>query len=92
MLAYYLLLGALAFGAVAALDAFGSMVEATGNRYAGVELACACLAVALMVVAAAARSDASVPPLAGTALVCSVAVLAIHGALTLAARQRQFER
>ena len=93
-LAFYLLLGAVVTTAHAALDAYGRLVElpgrAPGVGVARLRAALAVLALALVLVAAAVRApalaDGAVPQVGLSALVASLALLVLHGALRVAAR------
>lgn len=93
-LAFYLLLAAVITTAHAALEAYGRLVELPGRApdigLTRVRAALAVLALTLVVVAAAARApvvpDGAVPPIGLSALVGSLALLLLHGALRLAAR------
>ena len=93
-IAFYLLLAAVVTTAHAALDAYGRLVELPG-RAPGVTVvrlrtALAVLALALVVVAAAVRApaiaDGAVPAVGLSALIASLALLVVHGALRLATR------
>lgn len=93
-LAFYLLLAAVVTTAAAALGAYGRLVDLPGRSpevwVARVRAALAVLALALVVIAAAARApaigDGAVPPIGLSALVASLALLLLHGALRLASR------
>ena len=92
--AFYLLLAAVVTTAHAALEAYGRLVELPG-RASGIGLTraqatLAVLALTLVLVAAAARApvvaEGAVPPVGLSALVGSLVLLVLHGALRLAAR------
>ena len=88
-LSFYLLLGAVVLTAHAALEAYGRLVELPGNApvVAGVRLQAALgvVALTLVVVAAAARAPALdggvVPPVGLSAMVASLALLGLQGAV-----------
>ena len=93
-LAFYLLLGAVAVTAHAALAAYGRLVDLPGNaptlgaaRFQTVLGACA---LALVVIAAAVRApvlaEGIVPAVGLSALVASLALLALQGAVRLTIR------
>jgi hypothetical protein len=93
-LAFYLLLAAVVTTAHAALDAYGRLVELPGRArglwVTRLRATLGVLALALVVVAAAARApalaDGVVPPIGLSALVASLALLVLQGALRLASR------
>jgi hypothetical protein len=93
-LAFYLLLAAVVTTAHAALEAYGRLVElpgrAPGIAVVRLRAALGALALILVVVAAAVRApvlaDGAVPALGLSALVASLALLVLQGALRLAAR------
>jgi hypothetical protein len=93
-LAFYLLLAAVVVTAHAALEAYGRLVELPGSAAtvaaARFQATLGLLALALVVVAAAVRApalgDGSVPALGLSALVGSLALLALQRAVRLLAR------
>ena len=94
-LAFYLLLAAVVVTAHAALEAYGRLVDLPGSApelaAARVQAALGACALALVVVAAAVRApflgEGTVPAAGLSALVASLALLALQRAVRLAARQ-----
>jgi hypothetical protein len=93
-LSFYLVLGAVVVTAHAALEAYGRLVELPGNSpvlgAARLQAGLGVVALALVVVAAAVRAptlDGAVgPPVGVSAVVASVALLLLQGAVRLAQR------
>jgi hypothetical protein len=93
-LSFYLVLGAVVVTAHAALEAYGRLVELPGNSpalaAARLQAGLGVVALALVVVAAAVRAPtldgAVVPPVGVSAVVASVALLLLQGAVRLAQR------
>ncbi|HET9675628.1 MAG TPA: hypothetical protein VFP31_12625 [Gaiellaceae bacterium] len=93
-LSFYLVLGAVVVTAHAALEAYGRLVELPGNSpalgAARLQTGLGVVALALVVVAAAVRAPtldgAVVPPVGVSAVVASVALLLLQGAVRLAQR------
>ena len=93
-LSFYLLLGAIAALAVAALRAYGDLVDLPGSAptlgAARTRATLAVLALALAVVAAIVRAptlvENSVPPVAVSALVAALALLAVKSLVGLVRR------
>jgi hypothetical protein len=85
--AYYVLLAAVVATALAALDAFGNLVElagsAAGLRLARWEAFCSGSALVLALVAAAVRSGSSPPPIGTSALVACLAIITLQGLVAL---------
>ena len=93
-LAFYLLLGAIVALAVAALVAYGELVDLPGSAAAlgaaRTRATLAVLALALALTAAVVRAPSvvenSVPPVALSAVVATLALLAVKGLVGLARR------
>jgi hypothetical protein len=93
-ISFYLVLAALVVTAHAALQAYGHLVELPGNSpalaAARLQAALGVLALVLVVVAAAVRAPtldgAVVPPVGVSAVVASVALLLLQGAVRLVER------
>jgi hypothetical protein len=87
-LAFYALLGAVPFTAVAALVSFGSHLERRTAPASGLHALLWVLALCLLVVSCAARSPEAatgvVPPLGASALVACLAVFALKALLVVA--------
>ena len=84
-LALYTLLAAVPFAAVAALASFGDYLDARKDAVRGLQSLLWALAVALLVLSCAIRSQSiGVPPLAGSALVGCLGVFGIKAALVAA--------
>ena len=80
-LAFDALLGAIPFAAVAALEAFGTFLDAREDAVAGVQALLWALALSLLVLSCAARSPdtaaGSLPTLGASALVAALVVFAV---------------
>ena len=80
-IAFDALLGAIPFAAVAALEAFGTFLDARDDAVAGVQALLWALALALLVLSCAARSPettaGSLPALGASALVAALVVFAV---------------
>jgi hypothetical protein len=80
-LAFDALLGAIPFAAVAALEAFGTFLEARDDAVAGVQALLWAVALALLVLSCAARSPATtagtLPTLGASALAAALFVFAV---------------
>jgi hypothetical protein len=80
-LAFDALLGAVPFAAVAALEAFGTFLDARDDAVAGVQALLWALALALLVLSCAARSPdtaaGTLPALGASALVAALVVFAV---------------
>jgi hypothetical protein len=80
-LAFDALLGAIPFAAVAALESFGTFLDARDDAVAGVQALLWALALALLVLSCAARSPATeagtLPTLGASALVAALVVFAV---------------
>ncbi|HEY2778931.1 MAG TPA: hypothetical protein VGI77_13620 [Gaiellaceae bacterium] len=80
-LAFDALLGAIPFAAVAALEAFGTFLDARDDAVAGVQALLWALAVALLVLSCAARSPdtaaGTLPALGASALAAALVVFAV---------------
>jgi hypothetical protein len=89
-MAFYLLLAAVPAGAVAALDAFGELLEGGGSHLHSLLWA---VALALTVVGAAVRAPAiaegSVPALARSALIACLAIFCVQALSSLTAELRR---
>ena len=84
-LGFYALLGAVPFAAVAALVSLGDSLDARGDAVSSLQALLWGLAVCLLVLACAVRSQSlGVPPLAGSALVACLGVFAIKAVLAVA--------
>jgi len=88
-IAFYLVLAAVPAGAVAALDAFGELLDDAGSRLHAVPWA---VVLALTVAGAAVRAPAvaegTVPALARSALVACLAIFCVQALASLAAELR----
>jgi len=80
-LAFDALLGAIPFAAVAALESFGTFLEARNDAVAGVQALLWALALALLVLSCAARSpetaSGTLPTLGASALAAALVVFAV---------------
>ena len=96
-LAFYLLVGAVPTAAIAALSTFGDLVEmpgrASGHAAARLDALLSALALLSVLVAAAARGQATegVPPLGASALVACLAVFVAQALVALFAPQLEAE-
>jgi hypothetical protein len=87
-LAFYALVAAIPFAAVAGLNAFGDFLEGRGDTLLGAQSALWAVAVTLLVLSCAVRSSAaapgSLPPLGASTLVLCLAVFALKVVLGVA--------
>jgi hypothetical protein len=85
--AFYLLVAAVPVTAVGALSALGDLLDGSEGRLGRLQVALSGLALVWVVLAAAVRSpsvdEGTVPPLAISALVASLAVFAVQGLAAL---------
>jgi len=83
-LGFYALLGAVPFASVAALVAFGDSLDARDDAVSSLQALLWGLAVVLLVLACAVRSQSlGVPPVASSALVACLGVFAIKAVLSV---------
>ncbi len=89
-IAFYALLAAVPAAAVAALDAFGEMLDAAGSRlHALLWAVVLALTVAGAAVRAPAVTEGTVPAVARTALVACLAIFCVQAVVSLAAELRR---
>jgi hypothetical protein len=89
-LGFYALLGAVPFAAVAALVSFGDSLDARGDAVSSLQALLWGLAVFLLVLACAVRSQSlGVPPLSASALVACLGVFAIKAVVAAAPYARR---
>jgi hypothetical protein len=89
-LAFYALLGAVPFAAVAALVAFGDSLDARGDALSSLQALLWGVAVFLLVLACAVRSQSlGVPPVASSALIACLGVFGIKAVLAAAPHARR---
>ena len=88
--AFYLLLAAVPAAAVAALDAFGEMLDGAGSRlHALLWTVVLALTVAGAAVRAPAVTEGTVPTMARSALVACLAIFCVQAVVGLAAELRR---
>jgi hypothetical protein len=89
-LGFYALLAAVPFASVAALVSFGDSLDARGDAVSSLQALLWGLAVFLLVLACAVRSQSlGVPPLAGSALIACLGVFAIKAIVAAAPHVRR---
>ena len=93
-LAFDALLGAIPFAAVAALETFGTFLEARDDAVAGVQALLWALALSLLVLSCAARSPATaagtLPTLGASALAAALVVFAVKTCVAVGPLVRRF--
>jgi hypothetical protein len=82
---FYTLLAALPFAAVAALESFGSYLEVRGDAMCALQSLLWAVAVVLLVLACAVRSQSvDVPPLSASATIACLGVFGVKAVLAAA--------